>query len=169
VTNDKFVAETEKKRGIGQVIKWRELGKKVGFTNGCFDLLHPGHIALLEGSKKHCDILVVGLNSDRSVAKLKGSARPIQDQLSRKTILTALKAISLVIIFDEETPERLIEKLKPDILVKGGDYKTEDIIGADFVRSYGGEVLTIPYLEGNSSTSIIDKVIRGRLGKIASD
>jgi len=161
VTNYEFGDETEK-RGIDQVIKWRELGKKIGFTNGCFDLLHPGHIALLESSKKRCDILVVGLNSDRSVAKLKGSARPIQDQLSRKTILTALKAVSLVIIFDEETPETLIKQLKPDIIVKGGDYNIEDIIGADFVRSYGGEVLTIPYLEGNSSTYIIDKVTRSR-------
>ena len=156
MTDDKFSATTEK-RGIDQVIKWRGLGKKIGFTNGCFDLLHPGHIALLESSKTHCDILVVGLNSDRSVAKLKGRARPIQDQLSRKTILTALKAVSLVIIFDEETPETLIKQLKPDIIVKGGDYNIEDIIGADFVRSYGGEVLTIPYLEGNSSTYIIDK------------
>ena len=161
MTNYKFGAETEK-RGIDQVIKWRELGKKIGFTNGCFDLLHPGHIALLESSKKRCDILVVGLNSDRSVAKLKGSARPIQDQLSRKTILIALKAVSLVVIFDEETPERLIEKVKPDIIVKGGDYNIENIIGADFVRSYGGEVLTIPYLEGNSSSNIIDKVKRSR-------
>ncbi len=161
MTDDKFSATTEK-RGIDQVIKWRGLGKKIGFTNGCFDLLHPGHIALLESSKTHCDILVVGLNSDRSVAKLKGRARPIQDQLSRKTILTALKAVSLVIIFDEDTPERLIEKLKPDIIVKGGDYNIEDIIGADFVRSYGGEVLTIPYLDGNSSTNIIDKVTRSR-------
>ena len=161
MTDDKFSATTEK-RGIDQVIKWRGLGKKIGFTNGCFDLLHPGHIALLESSKTHCDILVVGLNSDRSVAKLKGSARPIQDQLSRKTILTALKAVSLVIIFDEETPETLIKQLKPDIIVKGGDYNIEDIIGADFVRSYGGEVLTIPYLEGNSSTYIIDKVTRSR-------
>ena len=161
MTDDKFSATTEK-RGIDQVIKWRGLGKKIGFTNGCFDLLHPGHIALLESSKTHCDILVVGLNGDRSVAKLKGRARPIQDQLSRKTILTALKAVSLVIIFDEDTPERLIEKLKPDIIVKGGDYNIEDIIGADFVRSYGGEVLTIPYLDGNSSTNIIDKVTRSR-------
>ena len=161
MTDDKFSATTEK-RGIDQVIKWRELGKKIGFTNGCFDLLHPGHIALLESSKKRCDILVVGLNSDRSVAKLKGSARPIQDQLSRKTILTALKAVSLVIIFDEETPETLIKQLKPDIIVKGGDYNIEDIIGADFVRSYGGEVLTIPYLDGNSSSNIIDKVTRSR-------
>ena len=161
MTDDKFSATTEK-RGIDQVIKWRGLGKKIGFTNGCFDLLHPGHIALLESSKTHCDILVVGLNSDRSVAKLKGRARPIQDQLSRKTILTALKAVSLVIIFDEETPETLIKQLKPDIIVKGGDYNIEDIIGADFVRSYGGEVLTIPYLEGNSSTYIIDKVTRSR-------
>ena len=159
MTNNKFVAETEK-QVVDQVIKWRELGKKIGFTNGCFDLIHPGHIALLETSKTHCDILVVGLNSDRSVAKLKGSARPIQDELSRKTILIALKAVSLVIIFDEETPERLIEKVKPDIIVKGGDYNIEDIIGADFVRSYGGEVLTIPYLEGNSSSNIIDKVKR---------
>ena len=161
MTNDKFVAETEK-WGTDQVIKWRELGKKIGFTNGCFDLIHPGHIALLETSKTHCDILVVGLNSDRSVAKLKGSERPIQDELSRKIILIALKAVSLVIIFDEETPERLIEKVKPDILVKGGDYNIENIIGADFVRSYGGKVLTIPYLEGNSSSNIIDKVKRSR-------
>ena len=159
MTNNKFVAETEK-QVVDQVIKWRELGKKIGFTNGCFDLIHPGHIALLETSKTHCDILVVGLNSDRSVAKLKGSARPIQDELSRKTILIALKAVSLVVIFDEETPERLIEKVKPDIIVKGGDYNIENIIGADFVRSYGGEVLTIPYLEGNSSSNIIDKVKR---------
>ena len=159
MTNNKFVAETEK-QVVDQVIKWRELGKKIGFTNGCFDLIHPGHIALLETSKTHCDILVVGLNSDRSVAKLKGSARPIQDELSRKTILIALKAVSLVMIFNEETPERLIEKVKPDIIVKGGDYNIEDIIGADFVRSYGGEVLTIPYLEGNSSSNIIDKVKR---------
>ena len=159
MTNDKFAAKTEKKT-IDQVIKWRELGKKIGFTNGCFDLIHPGHIALLENSRTHCDILVVGLNSDRSVAKLKGSARPIQDELSRKTILIALKAVSLVVIFDEETPERLIEKVKPDIIVKGGDYNIENIIGADFVRSYGGEVLTIPYLEGNSSSNIIDKVKR---------
>ena len=161
MTNNKFVAETEK-QVVDQVIKWRELGKKIGFTNGCFDLIHPGHIALLETSKTHCDILVVGLNSDRSVAKLKGSARPIQDELSRKTILIALKAVSLVMIFDEETPERLIEKVKPDIIVKGGDYNIENIIGADFVRSYGGEVLTIPYLEGNSSSNIIDKVKRSR-------
>ena len=161
MTNKKFVAETEK-QVVDQVIKWRELGKKIGFTNGCFDLIHPGHIALLETSKTHCDILVVGLNSDRSVAKLKGSARPIQDELSRKTILIALKAVSLVMIFDEETPERLIEKVKPDIIVKGGDYNIENIIGADFVRSYGGEVLTIPYLEGNSSSNIIDKVKRSR-------
>ena len=161
MTNNKFVAETEK-QVVDQVIKWRELGKKIGFTNGCFDLIHPGHIALLETSKTHCDILVVGLNSDKSVAKLKGSARPIQDELSRKTILIALKAVSLVIIFDEETPERLIEKVKPDIIVKGGDYNIEDIIGGDFVRSYGGEVLTIPYLEGNSSSDIIDKVKRSR-------
>ncbi len=161
MTNDKFVAENEK-WGVDQVIKWRELGKKIGFTNGCFDLIHPGHIALLETSKTHCDILVVGLNSDRSVAKLKGSERPIQDELSRKIILIALKAVSLVIIFDEETPERLIEKVKPDILVKGGDYNIENIIGADFVRSYGGKVLTIPYLEGNSSSNIIDKVKRSR-------
>ena len=159
MTNDKFAAETEK-RTIEQVIKWRELGKKIGFTNGCFDLIHPGHIALLETSKTHCDILIVGLNSDRSVTKLKGSARPIQDELSRKTILTALKAVSLVMIFDEETPERLIKKVKPDIIVKGGDYNIEDIIGADFVRSYGGEVLIIPYLKGNSSSNIIDKAKR---------
>ena len=93
------------------------ISKKIGFTNGCFDLIHPGHIALLENSRTHCDILVVGLNSDRSVAKLKAK-RPIQDELSRKTILTALTTVSVVIIFDEETPERLIKQLRPDIIIK---------------------------------------------------
>ena len=151
--------ETEK-AGLKQVLLWRKLGKKVGFTNGCFDLLHPGHIALLERSREHCDCLVVGLNSDKSVVKLKGPSRPIQDELSRKIILMALEAVSFVIIFDEETPERLIKQLRPDIIIKGGDYNIQDIIGADFVRSYGGEVLTIPYLEGNSSSNIIDKVKR---------
>ena len=108
--------ETEK-AGLKQVLLWRKLGKKVGFTNGCFDLLHPGHIALLERSREHCDCLVVGLNSDKSVFKLKGPSRPIQDELSRKIILMALEAVSFVIIFDEETPLRLIKLLSPDILV----------------------------------------------------
>ena len=132
------------------------------FTNGCFDLLHPGHIALLERSREHCDCLVVGLNSDKSVVKLKGPSRPIQDELSRKIILMALEAVSSVIIFDEETPLRLIKLLSPDILVKGADYEIEEIVGSGHVRSYGGEVFTVPYVEGKSSTALINKFARKR-------
>ena len=153
--------ETEK-AGLKQVLLWRKLGKKVGFTNGCFDLLHPGHIALLETSREHCDCLVVGLNSDRSVVKLKGPSRPIQDELSRKIILMALEAVSIVIIFDEETPLRLIKLLNPDILVKGADYEIEEIVGGEHVSSYGGEVFTVPYVEGKSSTALINKFTRKR-------
>ena len=148
--------ETEK-AGLKQVLLWRKSGKKVGFTNGCFDLLHPGHIALLENSRENCDCLVVGLNSDRSVVKLKGPSRPIQDELSRKIILMALEAVSFVIIFDEKTPLRLIKLLSPDILVKGADYEIEEIVGSEHVLSHGGKVLTVPYVEGKSSTALINK------------
>ena len=137
---------------------WKTQGKKIGFTNGCFDLLHPGHISLLKTARESCDRLVVGLNSDVSVQQLKGTTRPVKDQRSREIILMALEAVNAVIVFAEETPLQLITEIKPDILVKGADYNEKTIVGADVVQSYGGEVLIVPLLEGYSSTKLIEKI-----------
>src|SRR5215469_7473506 len=120
---------------------WRVKGRRIGFTNGCFDLIHPGHISLLREARSRCDRLVVGLNSDASVKRLKGMGRPMQDEMARAIVLASLAMVDLVVIFGEDTPEKLIQALKPDVLVKGADYKREDIVGADFVSSYGGEVV----------------------------
>ncbi len=136
-------------------------GKKIVFTNGCFDIIHAGHVDYLEKAKSLGDFLVVGLNSDESVRKLKGEGRPVNPQEERKKVLSALKPVDLVIIFDEDTPERLIKEIKPDVLVKGGDWKIENIVGADFVRSYGGEVYTIDFVYNTSTTKIINKVKNG--------
>lgn len=139
----------------------RKEGKKIVFTNGCFDIIHAGHVDYLEKAKSLGDFLVVGLNSDESVRKLKGEGRPVNPQEERKKVLSALKPVDLVIIFDEDTPERLIKEIKPDVLVKGGDWKIENIVGADFVRSYGGEVYTIDFVYNTSTTKIINKVKNG--------
>jgi D-sedoheptulose 7-phosphate isomerase len=128
------------------------------FTNGCFDILHPGHIDLLERAKKLGSKLIVGINSDESVRKIKGNGRPLVDQESRAAVLRGLSAVDEVIIFDELTPESLIREIKPDILVKGGDWKTNEIIGADFVLANGGRVFSLPLLDGYSSSRIIEKV-----------
>lgn len=127
------------------------------FTNGCFDLLHKGHIHLLKRAKKLGDLLVVGLNSDESVSKLKGSQRPVMSQQTRAEKMGALEEVDYIIIFQEETPMELIKALEPDILVKGGDYKIEEIVGHREVAEKGGRVETIPLLEGYSTTSIIDR------------
>lgn len=136
----------------------KDLGHKIVFTNGCFDILHLGHITYLEQAKTKGDILIVGLNSDASVKRLKGDKRPIKDEQSRASILAALSSVDLVIIFEEDTPIDLISVIAPDVLVKGGDYKKEDIVGADFVESYNGRVEIIPFLEGHSSTDLINKL-----------
>lgn len=128
------------------------------FTNGCFDIIHPGHINLLERAKSLGTRLIVGINSDNSVASIKGPERPFFDQNARKTILLGLKAVDEVLIFDDLTPENLIKELKPDVLVKGGDWKVNEIIGADFVQSYGGQVHSLPLLDGYSSSSIVDRI-----------
>ncbi len=137
---------------------WRRKGLKVGFTNGCFDLLHPGHVALLAQSRALCDRLIVGLNSDASVTRLKGLSRPIQPDVSRATVLASLASVDLVVIFGEDTPERLIESVRPDILVKGGDYTVDTIVGADFVQSYGGQVVVIDLVPGFSTTKTVEKL-----------
>lgn len=127
------------------------------FTNGCFDLLHRGHVYYLSRARELGDLLVVGLNSDASVTRLKGPGRPLNNQQSRAEVLAALAMVDHVIIFPEDTPIQLIRTLKPQILVKGGDYRTEEIVGYNEVISWGGKVLTIPLLEGYSTTSMIKK------------
>jgi len=140
--------------------KWRKQGKKLVFTNGCFDLLHLGHIRYLKKAKSLGDILVVGLNSDRSVKKIKGEKRPILPEKERAEILSSLWFVDYVVLFNEETPERLIKELEPDVLVKGADWKLKEIVGADLVRSRGGVVRRIPLYKSRSTTSVIDEIIR---------
>jgi D-beta-D-heptose 7-phosphate kinase/D-beta-D-heptose 1-phosphate adenosyltransferase len=138
---------------------WRNAGKKIVFTNGCFDLLHPGHINLLHQARSFGDRLVIGLNSDASVKRLKGDSRPILSELDRAAILSALNCVDLVVLFDEDTPLSLISDLRPDILVKGADYKPDEVVGRDVVEAYGGQVRLVQLLEGYSTTGIANKVL----------
>ncbi len=136
---------------------YRSQNKKIVFTNGCFDLLHIGHVRYLEQAKSLGDLLIVGVNTDASVQKLKGPTRPIQNENDRAEILAALESVDHTILFGEETPIDLIKKIKPDVLVKGGDWKIEQIVGSDFVMSYGGRVQSLQFIQGRSTTSIIEK------------
>jgi rfaE bifunctional protein nucleotidyltransferase chain/domain len=139
--------------------QWRKEGKKVVFTNGCFDLLHRGHVDYLAKAANAGDKLMIGVNSDASVSKLKGPHRPLQDEQSRLVILASLAFVDAVILFDEQTPYELISFVQPDVLVKGSDYKPEAIVGYDIVKARGGEVKTIDFVPGYS-TSLIEKKIR---------
>ena len=141
-----------------RVSQWQNEGKKVVFTNGVFDLLHIGHITYLSKAAELGDKLVIGLNSDGSVKRIKGDDRPVNDQNSRAALLAALFFVDAVVLFDEDTPRNLITTLLPDILVKGADYEIENIVGAKEVLANGGEVKTITFVEGYSSTSIIQKI-----------
>lgn len=132
--------------------------RRVVFTNGCFDILHVGHVEYLCRAKALADMLVVGLNSDRSVRMIKGAHRPVNRQHDRAKVLAALTCVDYVVIFNETTPEKLIRALKPDVLVKGGDWKVRDIAGGAFVRSYGGRVVTVPFVKGYSTTALIRKM-----------
>ncbi len=141
---------------------WREKNKKIVFTNGCFDIVHPGHIDYLSQARDLGDILVLGLNTDQSVRRLnKGSNRPINDERTRAYVLAGLASVDLIVFFDEETPYNLIKLLQPNVLVKGKDYEVEKIIGFDILKENGGEVITIPFLEGYSTSSLIKKIIEG--------
>ena len=133
-------------------------GKKVVFTNGCFDILHAGHVTYLTEAKKQGDILIVGVNSDSSVKRLKGETRPINSEYDRAFVLDALKSVDYTVIFEEDTPEELISCLKPSIHVKGGDDKKEDLPETKIVESYGGEVIILKFVEGKSTTNIIEKI-----------
>jgi D-beta-D-heptose 7-phosphate kinase / D-beta-D-heptose 1-phosphate adenosyltransferase len=140
---------------------WRKQGLRVGFTNGCFDILHPGHVKVLMAARGACDRLIVGLNSDASVKRLKGNARPVQDERARSEVLAALEAVDLVALFEEDTPIKLIAKIKPSVLVKGGDYRRDQVVGHEIVAASGGEVLIVDILPGFSTTSLVDRA-RGR-------
>jgi D-beta-D-heptose 7-phosphate kinase/D-beta-D-heptose 1-phosphate adenosyltransferase len=137
--------------------EWRRRGLRVGFTNGCFDLVHPGHVKLLAGARAACDRLVVGLNGDASVTRLKGAGRPVQPVQSRAEVLAALEAVDLVVVFDEDTPEKLIARVKPTVLVKGSDYKREDVVGHAIVEAQGGEVILIDIVPGHSTSAMVER------------
>ena len=154
---DKIVARAE----AAQIVEdWRQKGLRIGFTNGCFDLLHPGHVTLLAQARQKVDRLVVGLNSDDSVSRLKGPQRPIQAEFARATVLASLQSVDLLVIFGEDTPRELIEALRPAVLIKGGDYTTETVVGADFVQSYGGEVVLIDLVAQHSTTRLVNRMLR---------
>jgi D-beta-D-heptose 7-phosphate kinase/D-beta-D-heptose 1-phosphate adenosyltransferase len=135
--------------------EWRKRGLRVGFTNGCYDLLHPGHVSLLKSAAAECDRLIVAINSDQSVKRFKGPSRPLQDERSRACVLGALSAVDLVVVFDEDTPADMIAALKPDLLVKGADWTMERVVGAETVRGSGGRVLLVPLIKGHSTTALI--------------
>ena len=138
----------------------RREGLRVAFTNGCFDILHPGHVFYLEKARALGDLLVVGLNSDRSVRDLgKGAGRPICTETERAAVLAALRSVDFVVIFDEPTPLALIEAIRPDVLVKGGDWAVEAIVGREVVEKAGGRVVTIPVVEGKSTTGIVERIL----------
>ncbi|HKN07984.1 MAG TPA: D-glycero-beta-D-manno-heptose 1-phosphate adenylyltransferase, partial [Pseudomonadota bacterium] len=142
------------------VRSWREQGLTIAFTNGCFDLLHPGHISLLEQARRTADRLIVGLNSDESIRRLKGPDRPMQSEIARATVLAAVKSVDAVIIFAEDTPLNLIEALEPDVLVKGADYTPDTVVGADMVTARGGKLVLAPLLEGHSTSNTVKRVAK---------
>jgi D-beta-D-heptose 7-phosphate kinase/D-beta-D-heptose 1-phosphate adenosyltransferase len=147
-----------RERAAARVAAWRARGQVVGFTNGCFDLLHPGHLHLIEQARRHCDRLVVGLNADASVKRLKGAARPVQNEAARAAVLAALAHVDLVVPFEEDTPAALIAALLPGVLVKGADYKGKLVVGADIVERHGGKVVLADLLPGHSTTGTIARL-----------
>jgi len=156
-TVDKLLPRAD---ALDLVERWRRQGLKIGFTNGCFDLLHPGHVALLGQAKAACDRLVVGLNSDASTARLKGPRRPVQTETARAEVLASLAAVDMIVIFEEDTPIDLIEAVRPQLLVKGADYRVDEVVGAEFVKRIGGEVLLAEVIPGYSTTATIARLVR---------
>ncbi|MDP3790238.1 MAG: D-glycero-beta-D-manno-heptose 1-phosphate adenylyltransferase [Candidatus Omnitrophota bacterium] len=138
----------------------RKRGRKVVFTNGCFDILHKGHVKLLEKAKSLGDVLVVALNSDASVRKIKGPKRPLNNQRDRAAIVAALSSVDFVTFFNEPTPESLIKQIAPDVLVKGGDWRKQDIVGSGYVESRGGKVYSIKFIKGYSTSQFINRIIK---------
>ena len=145
-----------------QLADWRSQQLRIGFTNGCFDILHPGHVKVLTAARATCDRLIVGLNSDASVKRLKGAERPVQDERARAEVLAALEAVDLVVIFEEDTPLKLIAQIVPATLVKGGDYTREQVVGHEIVTAQGGEVILVDILKGHSTTSLVERARGGQ-------
>jgi rfaE bifunctional protein nucleotidyltransferase chain/domain len=143
---------------LQKIEEWKTLGYNVVFTNGCFDLIHRGHVVYLQEARSLGDKLIVGLNSDASVSRLKGPNRPVQSEHGRASVIASMSFVDMVVFFDTETPHELIKRILPDILVKGGDYKEDDIVGAKEVREHGGEVKVLSFIEGESTSNIIDKI-----------
>jgi len=146
---------------LERVAFWRGRGERIGFTNGCFDLIHPGHVSLLQQARAACDRLIVGLNTDASVRRQKGPDRPVQDETKRAVVLAALGAVDLVVPFEEDTPIDMIKAIRPDLLVKGADYRLDQVVGASFVQGYGGRVMLVPLVPDNSTTGTIARIGRG--------
>ena len=147
-TLDEIIAASE---------NWQSQNKRIVFTNGCFDIVHLGHIDYLSRAADLADVLVIGVNTDASVSRIKGKNRPLQDELSRSMLLASFQFVEAVVLFDDDTPYELIKAIQPDVLVKGSDYEEADIVGADIVRDKGGEIATIDFLDGYSTSSIIEK------------
>jgi D-beta-D-heptose 7-phosphate kinase/D-beta-D-heptose 1-phosphate adenosyltransferase len=145
---------------IDQVEQWRAAGLKVGFTNGVFDLIHTGHVALLNEARAQCDRLIVGLNTDASTKRLKGEGRPKNPEMARAVVLASMQTVDMVVLFDEDTPIRLIEAFRPDVLIKGSDYTAEQVVGAEFVHSYGGRLHLAKLVPDVSTTRTIAKIKR---------
>lgn len=143
-----------------KIAQWRARGLSIGFTNGCFDLVHPGHISLLEQADAVCDRLIVALNSDASVTRLKGDGRPVQDAAARSRVLASVAAVDAVVVFDDDTPIELIREIRPDVLVKGADYALDEVVGADIVRSYGGRIVLAELVDGFSTTNTIARLAK---------
>lgn len=141
--------------------RWKAAGRRVVFTNGCFDLLHPGHVALLEKARAEGDVLVVGLNSDASVARLKGAGRPVVPQEERAEALLALEAVDRVAVYEEDTPREIIASLVPDVLVKGADWAADRIVGREEVEAAGGRVVRVELVPGRSTTAVLDRIRKG--------
>ena len=145
---------------IERIARWRRKGLRIGFTNGCFDILHPGHVSLFEQARRACDRLVVGLNSDASVTRFKGAGRPIQAEAARAAVLGSVASVDLVVVFADDTPMKLIKAIRPDVLVKGADYTIEEVVGADFVQSYGAKVLLAEIAPGHGTTQTIARMVK---------
>jgi D-beta-D-heptose 7-phosphate kinase/D-beta-D-heptose 1-phosphate adenosyltransferase len=139
---------------------WRREGLRIGFTNGCFDLIHPGHVSLLRQARTACDRLIVGLNTDASVVRLKGRGRPIQSEMARAAVLASIAGVDAVVLFDEDIPLALIELLRPDVLIKGADYRLDQVVGAELVQGYGGRVLLAELEPGYSTSDTVEALRR---------
>jgi D-beta-D-heptose 7-phosphate kinase/D-beta-D-heptose 1-phosphate adenosyltransferase len=158
VATDRKVVE--RAEAVQRAAAWRAQGLRLGFANGCFDLIHPGHVRLLREARARCDRLIVALNTDASVKRLKGPARPLQNETARATVMASLAPVDLVVLFDEDTPLELVRALRPDVLVKGADYSIDQVVGADLVQSWGGTVLLVELQAGHSTTGTIRRMAR---------